>query len=156
MERRIQVGAGSTVRTSGRSKILAADGVPGVVIMLGYWAGGHSLFPDSVDPEPYLSEKRGSDGSVITDADRLASLVDAVSEAVGQKIGDLSAGSLAVYLSKLNQGWRANRQGNFPTTVNRFSLDTGRLEIWPRDYATDKADGTAELIPGWIRAIKSR
>lgn len=134
-----------------RQKILAADGVIGVVIMLSYYAGKHNLFPPNINPSMYLLEERLEYGAVMTDLDLLSDLIKEVANVVGQKFGELQPGSVPVYLCALRRGHRANFQGSFPPVKNQYSKVSKKLIIYPRDLARDQADGTAKLIPSWIR-----
>lgn len=137
-----------------KQKILAADGLAGIVIMLSYYAGGTNLFPSVIDPRVYmlpLDDSRFPRSCIRTDLELLSKLQDQLEGFLKQKFGNLSVSSVPVYLCKLRQGFRANRQGPLPPIDVKYSAATQELVIPPRDFEKDYADGTANFIPSWIR-----
>jgi len=133
--------------TPTQSKIKAADGVMGVIILLAYWAGGKSLFPEGVNAEFWV-ESRNRNGSIVVDVESLTDLVGETSKALGREVGQLSVSSLPVYLTRLRKGERVNRAGKplVPVDVT-YRSQTQRLTISPRNYQADHVSGLAKYIP---------
>lgn len=136
-----------------KQKILAADGIPGVIMMLAYYAGGHNLFPPSVDVPMYLIEEKLEGKKIRTDLNLMKELISRLSLIVGQTIGILSTGSFPVYLSQLRNGKRANRTGDFPKIDAQFRSAEGDLTIGPRNLVQDKSSGVWNLVPTWVRSL---
>lgn len=148
MEYRAIVGAVNG-KAATRQKILAADGLMGIVLMLAYYAGGYNLFPLSISPELYLlgTDRR----AVLTDLELLSKLQDELGIYLDRKFADLQTSSVPVYLCALRKGLRANRNGSLPALNVRYSAATQELMIPARDFAKDRLDGSTNLLPSWIR-----
>jgi len=136
------------------NKILAADGVPGIIMMLAYYAGGHNIFPPSITVPMFLIGGENLEpGCVMTDLSLLSELQNSLFQWTGHQFGQLSRGSLPIYLTLLRQGWRANRTGRFPEIKTKCPPTKGTVIIWPRSYEQDVISGVYNLVPLWVRNL---
>lgn len=148
MSKRTLIGATYREDIPNKHKILAADGVMGAIILLAYWGGGTNLFPEGVLPEFFVDDHPSkTHGIVKLDVEGLTDLIGELSKAAGREIGQLSIGSLPVYLSALRKGRRANGNGEIiPAQVQYYKNDKV-LYIHPRNYAKDLEAGLLGLMP---------
>ena len=141
-------------RAATRQKILAADGLIGIVIMLAYYKGGTNLFPHYLDPNQYLLDQnaRGSRVSGLqTDLELLTKLQNELGEFLERKFGEISASSVPVYLTRLGRGQRANGNGSLPQIKVEYSARTQELIIPGRNFSEDELKGITADLPTWIK-----
>lgn len=130
-------------------KILAADGVMGVIILLSYYGSGKNVFPEGINPE-FFVEQRRPNGNVLIDIENLTGLIEELSRVIGREIGQLSVSSLRTYRSSLRKGKRANGNGKLPPVITYYENKSQRLTIEPRIWEDDEKFGLTKLIPAGL------
>jgi len=127
-----------------RGKILAVDGVVGVVIMLAYWGGDNNRFPENVKPEFYV-ESKDPNGVIKIDIENLTALIEQLSIVIGREIGQLSVSSLKPLRMSLKRGKRHNAKqngyGKVPPVHTEWRSADQMLTIVPRGFEMDQEAG---------------
>src|SRR3990167_4475026 len=144
---------GPTNGNTSKQKVMAADAVPGLCMMLAYQLGGYDFFPAGICTRDYILEANLSGRSVLLTVSQFNQLYNDLFARIGRTAGQLSAGSMSIYFHMLRNGLRINRNGQLPAIRNTYASSTGTLQIWPKSYLDDKAEGIASLIPDWVQKL---